>query len=231
MLEQLKLYFLYFIIYAMIGWFLEEIYAYGTKKKITNRGFFIGPYCPIYGIGCILIILLLSSYKEHPAGMFVLAIIICSVLEYITSYLMEKLFKARWWDYSKTKYNIDGRVCADTMIPFGIIACIVIYVLHPAIISVLSKIPSDTLNIITIVILVIFVSDLITSFNVVNNFKKTIKKASLEDKTDDINNYIKEILSKRSLLYRRLLHAFPNSYAIIKKRINKTIKPNTNKKD
>ena len=230
MLEQLKLYFLYFMIYAMIGWFLEEIYAYTKKKKITNRGFFIGPYCPIYGIGCILIIFLLSSYKKHPAGMFVLAILICSVLEYITSYLMEKIFKARWWDYSKAKYNIDGRVCADTMIPFGIIACIVIYVLHPAVTSVLNQIPNNILNIITIVLLVIFVSDLIASFHIVNNFKKTIKKVSLEDRTDDINKYIREILSKRSLLYRRLLQAFPNSRAIIK-RINKSIMPNSNQKD
>ena len=228
MLEQLKLYFLYFMIYATIGWILEEIYAYATKKKIANRGFFIGPYCPIYGIGCIAIIFLLSSYKDQPAGMFVLAIVICSALEYITSYLMEKIFKARWWDYSKTKYNINGRVCADTMIPFGIIACVVIYVLHPAIISVIDKIPNDTLNIITIVLVVIFITDLIASFHIVNNFKKTIKKVSLEDRTDDINNYIREILSKRSLLYRRLLRAFPNSYAIIKK-INKTIIPN--KKD
>ena len=230
MLNQLKLYFLYFIIYAAIGWILEEIYAYATKKKITNRGFFIGPCCPIYGIGCISIIFLLSSYKEQPAGMFALAIIICSVLEYITSYLMEKLFKARWWDYSKTKYNINGRVCADTMLPFGIIACVVIYVLHPIITSVIAKIPSDTVNIITIVIAIIFVFDLIASFHIANNFKKTIKKVSLEDKTDDINKYIKEILAKRSLLYRRLLKAFPNSYAIIKK-INQSIIPSQNKKD
>lgn len=206
---------------------MEVIYAYATKKKVTNRGFLIGPYCPIYGIGCIMIIILLSSYKHHPAGMFVLAILICSVLEYFTSYIMEKLFKARWWDYSKTKYNINGRVCLDTMLPFGIIACIVIYILNPAIMSVINRIPESRLTILTLVLAIIFISDLIASFNIVNNFKKTIKKVSLEDRTDDINNYIRDILFKRSLFHRRLLLAFPTSHAIIKKNKKKV----TNKKD
>lgn len=207
---------------------MEVIYAYGTKKKITNRGFLIGPYCPIYGIGCILIIILLSSYKNHPAGMFVLAILICSVLEYFTSYLMERMFKARWWDYSKTKYNINGRVCLDTMLPFGIIACIVIYIINPTIMSVINRIPETRLNILTLVLAIIFILDLIASFNIVNNFKKTIKKASLEDRTDDINKYIRDILFKRSLFHRRLLKAFPTSHAIIKKNNTKIA---NNKKD
>lgn len=226
MLKKLSLYFFLFIVYSIIGWILEEIYAYLTKKKIANRGFFIGPYCPIYGIGCLLIVWLLSSYKSHPAGMFVLAMLIASALEYFTSYIMEKLFKARWWDYSKTKYNINGRVCLDTMLPFGVISCVVIYVLHPLLMSIATNIPVNRLNILSAVLAVIFISDLIVSFNIVNNFKKTIKKASLEDRTEDINKYIRDVLSNKSLFYRRLLKAFPNGHAIIK-RVNKKI----NKKD
>lgn len=228
MLITLRDYFLLFLFYAILGWIIEVIYAYATKKKLTNRGFLIGPYCPIYGIGAVLIIVLLSGYKNHPAGMFVLAIVIASALEYFTSFIMEKLFKARWWNYSKTKYNINGRVCADTMIPFGIIACIIMYVINPVVISFMNNISGSTLDIIAIVCAAALLTDIITSFNIVNNFKKTIKRVSLEDRTDDINNYIREILSKRSLLYRRLLKAFPNSYAIIKK-LNKNIMQN--KKD
>ncbi len=238
MLDIIKEYFLLFIIYAIIGWIMEVIYAWATKKKITNRGFLIGPYCPIYGVGAVLIIVLLSDYKSHPMGMFVLAILIANILEYLTSYVMEKLFKARWWDYSNTKYNIDGRVCADTMIPFGLIACFVMYILNPAIVSIIEKIPTKTINIITIILLVIFTIDLITSFNIVNNFKKTIKKVSLEDRTDDIHKYLREILETRSILHRRLLKAFPTAHAIIssvkqiKDEITKEItKEVTNKKD
>ena len=213
----LRDYFLIFIFYSIIGWIMEVIYAYVTKGKLYNRGFLIGPYCPIYGVGCLLIILLLSGYKEHPVGMFVLAIIIASILEYFTSFIMEKLFKARWWDYSKTKYNIDGRVCADTMIPFGAISLFVMYVLNPVVMKIIDSIPDKTSTIIAIILGVIFVADLFTSFHIVNNFKKTIKKASLEDRTDDINKYIREILFNRSILHRRLLKAFPNGRAIIKR--------------
>lgn len=196
---------------------MEVLYALATKKRLTNRGFLIGPYCPIYGIGCLLIIILLSGYKNHPAGMFVLAILIASALEYFTSYIMEKLFKARWWDYTDTKYNINGRVCLDTMLPFGIIACIVIYVINPFIVNLITDIPSKILSITSIILAIIFILDIIASFNIVNNFKKTIKTVSLEDRTDDINRYLREILAKRSYFHRRLLIAFPTARAILKK--------------
>ena len=211
-------YFLMFMIYAVLGWIIEVIYAYLMKKKISNRGFFIGPYCPIYGIGCLLIVLLLSSFKKYPIVVFILAILICSVLEYFTSFIMEKLFKARWWDYTDTKYNINGRVCLDTMLPFGIIACIVLYLLHPFVMNIIDSLPDKSLTIISISIFVIFLTDIVLSFNIVNNFKKTIKSVSLEDRTDDINKYIRELLSNKSLFHRRLLKAFPTSHAVLKKK-------------
>ena len=189
MLITIREYFLLFMLYAMLGWLMEVVYALVTKKKLSNRGFLIGPYCPIYGVG---------------------------ILEYFTSYIMEKLFKARWWDYTKTKFNINGRICVDTMLPFGIIAVIIIYLVNPVIARGVEKTPDTVLTIIAITFLAVFILDLIASFNIVNNFKKTIKKASLDDRTDDINKYIRETLSSKSLLHRRLLRAFPTGHAIIK---------------
>ena len=153
MSEKIIVGFFLFIVYSIIGWILEEIYVYARKKTIANRGFFIGPYCPIYGIGCILIILLLSGFKKYPLLVFILAMVICTILEYSTSFIMEKLFKARWWDYSSAKYNINGRVCADTMIPFGLIACFVIYVLNPAVMAVVNNIPFNRLTILVIILM------------------------------------------------------------------------------
>ena len=217
MLITIREYFLLFMLYSMLGWLMEVVYALVTKKKLSNRGFLIGPYCPIYGVGCVLIIILLSGFKKYPVVVFILAIIICSILEYFTSYIMEKLFKARWWDYTKTKFNINGRICVDTMLPFGIIAFIIIYLVNPIVARAIEKTPDTILTIIAIVFAIIFILDLIASFNIVNNFKKTIKKASLDDRTDDINKYIRETLSSKSLLHRRLLRAFPTGHAIIKK--------------
>ena len=131
MLLELREYFLLFVIYSVIGWIMEVIYTLVIDKKFTNRGFLVGPYCPIYGVGAVLIIILLSGYKERPIGLFVLAIVICSILEYFTSYIMEKLFKARWWDYSNRKFNINGRICLETMVPFGVIACLIVYIVNP----------------------------------------------------------------------------------------------------
>lgn len=77
----------------------------------------IGPYCPIYGWGALAITILLKRYIDDWIVLLFMSIITCGILEYATSYVMEKLFHARWWDYSRRKYNINGRVCLETLIP------------------------------------------------------------------------------------------------------------------
>lgn len=209
MLLELREYFLLFVIYSVIGWIMEVIYTLVIDKKFTNRGFLVGPYCPIYGVGAVLIIILLSGYKERPIGLFVLAIVICSILEYFTSYIMEKLFKARWWDYSNRKFNINGRICLETMVPFGVIACLIVYIVNPFFVNNLNKLSDTFLTIMAIVLAVLLIADYITSFNIINKFKKTVKNASFEDRTEDINKYVKNLWLQKSFLYRRLIKAFP----------------------
>ncbi|MGM9879280.1 MAG: putative ABC transporter permease [Bacilli bacterium] len=229
MLLELREYFLLFVIYSIIGWILEVIYTFVTDKKFTNRGFLIGPYCPIYGVGAVLVILLLSQYKEHPIGLFVLAIVICSILEYFTSYIMEKLFNTRWWDYSNRKFNINGRICMETMVPFGIVACLLVYIINPFLVSNLYKLPDIFLTVVSIFLAVLLISDYITSFNIINNFKKTVKEASDADRTEDINKYVKNLLLEKSILHRRLIKAFPKIQTRLKE-IKKNYKEK-NKKD
>ncbi len=178
-------------------------------KKFINRGFLIGPYCPIYGWGCILIILLLNKYTDDPLVLFIMAIVICSILEYFTSYFMEKLFKARWWDYSRRKFNINGRICLETMIPFGLLGCLIMYFVNPFFVSVYSKIPSNILIIISSVLFTIFLIDNIISYTIM--FKMKIPKIKIsKDSTEEITEYVRSILAKRSFLYKRLMKAYPN---------------------
>ena len=118
---DIRVYFLLFMTYAFLGWLMEVTLGLIQSKKFVNRGFLIGPYCPIYGFGGLLITFLLQKYVNDPIVLFFMALIICGILEYVTSYLMEKIFHARWWDYSNKKYNINGRVCLDTIIPFGLL--------------------------------------------------------------------------------------------------------------
>ena len=203
------MYFLLFMMYSVIGWITETIYVTIRSKKFVNRGFLLGPYCPIYGFGGMLVSILLVKYMDSPLVMFGMSIIIFSILEYFTSYILEKIFKTRWWDYSKRKYNINGRICLETMIPFGILGMFVMYLVNPILLKFVYSIPDNLLNVLSIIILIIFIIDNIISFEVVTKFVKD-GKASLKDETVEIKNFAKQLLRSNSIFRKRLVNAFPN---------------------
>ncbi len=225
----MQIYFLLFIMYSFIGWVMEVFYCYWDMKKLTNRGFLIGPICPIYGVGSLLIILFLRQYQNQPIILFILAILICSFLEYLTSYVLEKVFKVRWWDYSNKKYNINGRICLETMVPFGIIGTLLVYYINPFFLNLLKMINLNILNIIFYIIFLIFIADLIISLKIISNIK-FITSNIIKDNTEEVNQKIKErivsklksfknklsadkkirkILSEQSYFTRRILDSFP----------------------
>ena len=225
-----KIYFLLFIIYSFIGWIIEDLYCYFDSGKMVNRGFLIGPVCPIYGVGCLLLVFLLKKYINEPLVLFVISIFICSILEYVTSYVLEKLFKVRWWDYSNLKYNINGRICLETMIPFGIIGTLIVCYINPFMLNLINKMPLIFLNISFYIILVIFVIDLGISLKVVSNIKN-ITSNIVKDNTEEINNNfrsqvlnkirkfklnresidkkIRKVIGQQSYLTKRIINVFP----------------------
>ena len=187
---------------------MEVIQGFIFNKKFVNRGFLIGPCCSIYGYGVLLITLCLSHLKPYPISLFFLCILICVNLEYLTSYFMEKLFHARWWDYSKDKININGRVCLRTLTAFGLLWLLIIYILNPFFLNLLGKINNNLLISLSIVLSFIYIIDNIISLNVVKNIKITANY--IRDNTEEISEKVKEILLKQSMLTRRLIKAFPN---------------------
>ena len=193
-----------FIIYSFIGWIIEVFWSLFVHKKLVNRGFLIGPYCPIYGIGCLLLIILLNRFKSNVVVLFFMSIVVCSFLEYFTSYLMEKLFKARWWDYSDSKFNINGRICAGTMIPFGVLGVLVVYFLNPF----LSKVVIFSNFVLCILVLLFFI-DFFISFGIIENMKGTITSVT-KDSTEEITKRVRELLISRSVFHKRLIKAFPS---------------------
>ena len=98
--------FLYFIIYSFLGWVCEVIFCSVPARKFINRGFLMGPVCPIYGCGALLVIGFLMPFKDSLVMVFAVGMVVTSLLEYITSYAMEKLFHSRWWDYSLSLIHI-----------------------------------------------------------------------------------------------------------------------------
>ena len=206
-------FFIIFFVYSVIGWILESIYVSIKSGTIINRGFLIGPYCPIYGCGAVAMILYLEQYKDNIFTVFILATVICSILEYVTSYIMEKLFKTRWWDYSNNRFNLNGRICGKNSLLFGLGGISIIYIVHPLLNGLLIKVNKTFLMIITIICLVIFITDLIISFNVINRFKKTVTSIDLKrDSTQDFSKMVKETISiNHRVLQKRLLKAFPDT--------------------
>ena len=186
----------------------------------------MGPYCPIYGSGCILIILLLNRYLKDPIVLFVMSMVICSILEYVVSFTLEKLFKARWWDYSDRKFNINGRICLETLIPFGLLGCLLMYVINPFISSLVLKIPSSILNIIAIILFIIFVIDNVISFSIITKIHISTKDIIM-DNTEEITKKVREYISKHSRFGKRLMKSFPR-LKVLKEKYKK--KPMKNKK-
>ncbi len=202
-------YYILFFIYSFLGWIMEVTLTLITDKKFVNRGFLLGPCCPIYGCGCILLNLLLHNYTNNILVLFILTMFTCSLLEYITSFLMEKIFKLRWWDYSQMKFNINGRICLETMTPFSILGVLATKFATPFFITNINKLSEKTILIISIILITLFIIDVIISLTIVFKLKfvsKNIKK----DSTLDIKNAIKKFIKNDIYVYERIIESFPN---------------------
>ena len=171
MIRNIEIYFLLFFIYSILGWTMEVIRVLIHERKFVNRGFLIGPYCPIYGYGVLLLTFLLKKYQEDIVATFIFSILICGLLEYFTSYFMEKIFHARWWDYSKRKFNINGRICLETLIPFGIMGCAILYITNPVILNLLNKIPDLILHIVSVILFILYIIDNIVSGKIISKYR------------------------------------------------------------
>ncbi len=113
--------FLMFIIFAFIGWVCEEFYVSFANRRFVYRGMLYGPICPIYGFGGIIIVYCLYPWRNSWLILFLASMILTSLLEYASSWILEKMFHAKWWDYSSRKFNIHGRVCLLNSTLFGLL--------------------------------------------------------------------------------------------------------------
>ena len=208
MLHTIEIYFLLFISYAFLGWCMEVTCKFIQYKKFINRGFLIGPYCPIYGWGALAITILLKRYMEEPLVLFVMSTLICSIIEYLTSYFMEKKYHARWWDYSNKKFNINGRICLETLIPFGILGVAIMYGTNPILFKLYNQIPQLVINILTVILFIGFILDNIISSNIISSINVEGNKL-IKDNTEEITEKIKQVLRQKSWLHRRLINAYP----------------------
>ena len=190
MYYNFSLLFAYFLLYAIVGWTCEVVYCSIPEKKFVNRGFLNGPYCPIYGVGAIIIVVFLGPYIHNPLEVFFIGMITTSVLEYITSWGMEKTFHAKWWDYSNAKFNINGRVCLKNSILFGVMSLVLMYFLHPFLQGLIASISQFLLVIIATIAAVLFTADVVESTRETLDFNK--KLGTIYEATAELKNTLKE---------------------------------------
>lgn len=130
-----------FFIYAFLGWCVEVCYAALNTGKFVNRGFLNGPLCPIYGFGAVLVLHLLQPLNESLLLLFAGSVLLTSALEWLTGFVLEKLFHQRWWDYSRQPFNLGGYICLKFSLAWGVACLFVVRLIHPSILLFIHLIP------------------------------------------------------------------------------------------
>ncbi len=178
----------YFVIYSFLGWILESTVRTICERKIINTGFLIGPFCPIYGFGAIIMILFLDSFKNNIILLFMISFIVLTLWEYIVGVLLEKAFHTKYWDYSDQKFNYKGRICLVNSIAWGVLGVLFIKYIHPFMIQILGNLNFTYVAIVASIITLILLIDAIISVVKIKNIRSTLEKI------EEINEQIKQKL-------------------------------------
>jgi uncharacterized membrane protein len=202
---------LQFFIFGFAGWCMEVILKYRQYHRFINRGFLTGPILPIYGFGVILITLVVGRLTSVESGVmttFAISLVICGLVEYLTSFVLEKIFHARWWDYSQKPMNLHGRVWIGNLVLFGLAGVAIIHIVNPVLFPALDRIPLNTRKVTAVVLLAIFAADLVISCFVLKLVKAGID-SSEADNTEEISKEVRQLLTNRSYFYSRFADAYP----------------------
>ncbi len=237
---QLNRYLTAYFVFSVLGWIWESIYCTIKERKWQNRGFLYGPLCPIYGFGSIIALLvydLISLGIVHQLSWWMTLIVgffLSMILEYPTSYILEKLFHARWWDYSDLPLNINGRTCVITSLGFGIGAIIIMNYLIPSYEQALVIIPASIIAISCVIFVAIHSSDITLTISHLTNFQKNIDEME-EIFQSKMTETVDKIFERRSKLYGKTLSRIASfkmkeSHNMIAQRIIKVMRESKRRK-
>lgn len=159
----IHLLFLYFIIYALLGWCMETVYCSIHERRLVPRGFLLGPICPIYGVGVLMMICWFAPFMGNPLLFYVIATVCMSTWEYFVGWFLEVTTHIKYWDYSMYKFNLKGRICLWVCLTWGALAYVILFWIHPVISQVVLKIPLTARYILSVVLAVILIADTVTT--------------------------------------------------------------------
>lgn len=181
-------YLWFFLIYSFGGWIAEVMFHAVHMGKVINRGFLLGPVCPIYGFGLVFIVKVYGLFEFGLIGSFVIGIVLATLIELIGGYLLYELFGARWWDYSDKKFQLGGFICLEFSLIWGFAATFIVKLVHPAVVSFVERFLSGMVGWVFAVILsLIYVVDLVITVITVNRFNADLRALN------DLANGIKHV--------------------------------------
>lgn len=190
----------FFVIYAVLGWCLEVVFAGFLKHRFVNRGFLNGPYCPIYGIGVTLIVTLLEPVKNNLFLLYLGSVVILSTIELITGYILEKLFHQKWWDYSEKRFNLGGYICLKFSLFWGFAILFAVLFVHPIIVNLVNSIPDPyRIGLIVLIMSGIFLDFLITIKSIVKMSRWIEMSNTILSKITEVSNNLKSLYESGAL--------------------------------
>ncbi|MHC5249867.1 putative ABC transporter permease [Enterococcus sp. LJL90] len=175
--EFIKVVWLFYI-YSFIGWLWETVYCSLKAGHFVYRGFLIGPITPIYGFGILGVLYFIEPYQNNLLLLYVLSAILVTVLEYVTSFALEKLFNASLWDYSKVPLNINGRVAIPVSLFWGVGCVLIVKVIHPRVLMAEGWLAAHFGVVLPIIMIVITLADLTYTVTNMASFKKVTKEVA-----------------------------------------------------
>lgn len=217
----------YFILYSIVGYMLEVIYAALVLGKFVNRGFLNGPWCPIYGFGMVIVALTLKPVSSSLIALFIGSVLVTSIIEFVTGFVLEKVFKQKWWDYTDEPFNLGGYICLKFSLIWGI-ACVFVVKLVLPFTDLISSALHNTVGIIVMfALLLLMLADLAATVVTIAGIRKKLRlmnsiAAKLKENSNSIGGFLSEetleLKSKFDSLSeqitekggaKRMLNAFP----------------------
>ncbi len=211
MIENLINLILLFFAYSFAGWWIEVILKYRQFHRFVNRGFLAGPWLPIYGFGAALITVSvygMAGLESAIGTTFVISFFVCGIEEYMVSYVLEKRYHARWWDYSTKPMNLNGRVWIGNLLLFGIGGVLIIEGTNPILHVLFENVTLTVRGIVAFLLSAGIITDFTCSHFIMKLVKTGIDSSEADD-TETINAEIRLLLSDKSIFYRRFANAYP----------------------
>ncbi len=230
--------FLLLMVYSFLGWCGEMVYcSIGQRKLCEKRGFLNGPICPIYGHGALVVLLCLHGGCKNPLLTFLWGALLTSIVEYITSYIMEKLFHMRWWDYSQYKFHINGRVCLLNSTLFGLASVCLCHFANPPVTAWMTEVFTSGVGVpLSLILLLVYLTDIVLSVRSAIQIGSRLAKLHaihdelagkleslkaeqhqnleahrhrLESVRAEAQQKLRTLYDRQDFFERRLLHSFP----------------------